>query len=132
MWCLQKIVKDIQLWQADVDMTNELANKLLVLYANDDTSKIIQITDNMNLSWGSINKGWVCNWELIFWNELCVNRIKYYLNMQCTVCFLWFNGKVELIDESNATSPYCTTVPSRIISTLIYIYINIRPFFTLI
>ncbi|XP_047659645.1 dystrophin isoform X2 [Tachysurus fulvidraco] len=54
---VKKIVKDIRLWQAEVDRTNELANKLLVVYANDDTSKIKQMTENMNLAWGNIKKG---------------------------------------------------------------------------
>ncbi|XP_058236880.1 dystrophin isoform X2 [Hemibagrus wyckioides] len=54
---VKKIVKDIQLWQADIDVTNELANKLLVVYADDDTSKIKQMTENMNLVWGNIKKG---------------------------------------------------------------------------
>lgn len=45
------------MWQAEVDVTNELANKLLLLYADDDTSKIKQMTENMNLVWGSIKKG---------------------------------------------------------------------------
>ncbi|KAI5619629.1 dystrophin isoform X7 [Silurus asotus] len=53
----QKLAKDIQLWQADIDETNKLANKLLVLYADDDTSKIKQMTENMNLAWGKIKKG---------------------------------------------------------------------------
>lgn len=44
------------MWQADVELTNELANKLLALYIDDDTSKIRQMTENMNLAWGSINK----------------------------------------------------------------------------
>ncbi|XP_017313017.1 dystrophin isoform X2 [Ictalurus punctatus] len=54
---VKKIVKDIHMWQAEVDVTNELANKLLLLYADDDTSKIKQMTENMNLVWGSIKKG---------------------------------------------------------------------------
>ncbi|KAI5090181.1 dystrophin isoform 1, partial [Silurus meridionalis] len=53
----QKLAKDIQLWQADIDETNKLANKLLVLYSDDDTSKIKQMTENMNLAWGKIKKG---------------------------------------------------------------------------
>ncbi|XP_053333050.1 dystrophin isoform X2 [Clarias gariepinus] len=54
---VKKIVMDIQMWQAEVDMTNELANKLLDHYSDDDTSKIKQITENMNLAWGRIKKG---------------------------------------------------------------------------
>ncbi|KAK3510935.1 hypothetical protein QTP70_027830, partial [Hemibagrus guttatus] len=54
---VKKIVKDIQLCQADINLTNELANKLLIVYADDDTSKIKQMTENMNLAWGNIIKG---------------------------------------------------------------------------
>lgn len=50
-------MKDIQPQQAEIELTNELANKLLVLYADDDTSKIKQMTENTNLAWGSMNKG---------------------------------------------------------------------------
>ncbi|KAF5902309.1 dystrophin-like isoform X3, partial [Clarias magur] len=54
---VKTIVKDIQMWQVEVDMTNELANNLLDHYSDDDTSKIKQITENMNLAWGRIKKG---------------------------------------------------------------------------
>lgn len=39
-----------------MDVTNELANKLMTLYANDDTSKIRQMTESMNLAWANIKK----------------------------------------------------------------------------
>jgi len=53
---LQQLSKDIQQWQAQVNVTNELANKLLTLYADDDTSKVKQMTESMNLAWANINK----------------------------------------------------------------------------
>ncbi|XP_062866503.1 dystrophin isoform X2 [Trichomycterus rosablanca] len=52
----KKFAQDIQRWQAEVNMTNEKANKLLTLYANDDTSLVKQMTDNMNLAWAKIQK----------------------------------------------------------------------------
>lgn len=55
---LQQLSKDIQQWQAHINVTNELANKLLTLYADDDTSKVKQMTESMNLAWANINKRW--------------------------------------------------------------------------
>ncbi|XP_076838749.1 dystrophin isoform X3 [Brachyhypopomus gauderio] len=53
---LKKLAKDIKQWQAQMDVTNDLANKLLTLYADDDTSKIKQMTESMNLGWANIKK----------------------------------------------------------------------------
>lgn len=53
---LQQLSKDIQQWQAQINVTNELANKLLTLYADDDTSKVKQMTESMNLAWANIKK----------------------------------------------------------------------------
>uniref|UniRef100_A0A7N8X944 Dystrophin n=1 Tax=Mastacembelus armatus TaxID=205130 RepID=A0A7N8X944_9TELE len=47
---------DLQQWQGQVDKTNTLADKLLTLYANDDTHKVTQINDNMMATWKHINK----------------------------------------------------------------------------
>lgn len=55
---LQQLSKDVQQWQAHINVTNELANKLLTLYADDDTSKVKQMTESMNLAWANINKRW--------------------------------------------------------------------------
>lgn len=55
---LQQLSKDVQQWQAHINDTNELANKLLTLYADDDTSKVKQMTESMNLAWANINKRW--------------------------------------------------------------------------
>uniref|UniRef100_A0A672MYU9 Dystrophin n=1 Tax=Sinocyclocheilus grahami TaxID=75366 RepID=A0A672MYU9_SINGR len=52
----QQLSKDIQQWQAQMNVTNELANKLLTLYADDDTRKVKQMTDSMNLAWDNIKK----------------------------------------------------------------------------
>ncbi len=41
-----------------MNVTNELANKLLTLYADDDTSKVKQMTESMNLAWANIKKRW--------------------------------------------------------------------------
>ncbi|XP_017573216.1 dystrophin isoform X2 [Pygocentrus nattereri] len=53
---LKKLAKNIQQWQAQMDVTNELANKLLTHYAVDDTSKIKQMTESMNVAWANIKK----------------------------------------------------------------------------
>uniref|UniRef100_A0A8C1XBW2 WW domain-containing protein n=1 Tax=Cyprinus carpio TaxID=7962 RepID=A0A8C1XBW2_CYPCA len=53
---LQQLSKDIQQWQAQMNVTNELANKLLTLYADDDTSKVKQMTESMNLAWANMKK----------------------------------------------------------------------------
>ncbi|XP_042261254.1 dystrophin isoform X2 [Thunnus maccoyii] len=53
---LKLFVKDLQQWQGQVDETNALANKLLTLYANDDTHKVTQVNDNMVATWTHINK----------------------------------------------------------------------------
>uniref|UniRef100_A0A672L0X9 Dystrophin n=1 Tax=Sinocyclocheilus grahami TaxID=75366 RepID=A0A672L0X9_SINGR len=53
---LQQLSKDIQQGQAQMNVTNELANKLLTLYADDDTSKVKQMTESMDLAWANIKK----------------------------------------------------------------------------
>ncbi|XP_044044294.1 dystrophin isoform X6 [Siniperca chuatsi] len=53
---LKLFVKELQQWQGQVDETNALANKLLTLYANDDTHKVTQVNDNMVATWTHINK----------------------------------------------------------------------------
>lgn len=49
-------LKDMQQWQGQVDETNALANKLLTLYANDDTHKVVQVNNNMVTTWTHIRK----------------------------------------------------------------------------
>uniref|UniRef100_A0A4W6ERW4 Dystrophin n=1 Tax=Lates calcarifer TaxID=8187 RepID=A0A4W6ERW4_LATCA len=49
-------VKELQQWQGQVDKTNALADKLLTLYANDDTHKVTQVNDNMMATWSHISK----------------------------------------------------------------------------
>ncbi|KAM9327399.1 dystrophin isoform 2-T2 [Pholidichthys leucotaenia] len=53
---LKQFVRELQQWQGQVDETNALANKLLTLYANDDTHKVTQVNDNMTATWTHINK----------------------------------------------------------------------------
>ncbi|XP_043091945.1 dystrophin isoform X2 [Puntigrus tetrazona] len=53
---VKQLSKDIQQGQAQMNVTNELANKLLTLYAEDDTSKVKQMTESMNLAWANIKK----------------------------------------------------------------------------
>uniref|UniRef100_A0A671LEG0 Dystrophin-like n=1 Tax=Sinocyclocheilus anshuiensis TaxID=1608454 RepID=A0A671LEG0_9TELE len=53
---VKQLSKDIQQGQAQMNVTNELANKLLTLYADDDTSKVKQMTESMNLAWANIKK----------------------------------------------------------------------------
>lgn len=53
---LQLFLKDLQQWQGQVDETNALADKLLTLYANDDTHKVTQVNNNMVTTWTHIRK----------------------------------------------------------------------------
>ncbi|XP_070787037.1 dystrophin-like [Enoplosus armatus] len=53
---LKLFVRELQQWQGQVDETNALANKLLTLYASDDTHKVSQVNDNMVATWTHINK----------------------------------------------------------------------------
>ncbi|XP_054915286.1 dystrophin isoform X6 [Poeciliopsis prolifica] len=53
---LRVFMKDLKQWQGQVTETNALANKLLTLYANDDTHKVAQVNDNMLATWAHINK----------------------------------------------------------------------------
>ncbi|XP_062301507.1 dystrophin isoform X2 [Scomber scombrus] len=53
---LKLFVKDLQQWQGQVDETNALADKLLTLYANDDTHRVTKVNDNMVTTWTHINK----------------------------------------------------------------------------
>ncbi|XP_028281420.1 dystrophin isoform X2 [Parambassis ranga] len=53
---LKLLVKELQQWQGQVDETNALADKLLTLYATDDTHKVTQVNDNMVATWTHINK----------------------------------------------------------------------------
>uniref|UniRef100_A0A672L129 Dystrophin n=1 Tax=Sinocyclocheilus grahami TaxID=75366 RepID=A0A672L129_SINGR len=53
---VKQLSKDIQQGQAQMNVTNELANKLLTLYADDDTSKVKQMTESMDLAWANIKK----------------------------------------------------------------------------
>lgn len=52
----QLFLKDLQQWQGQVDETNALADKLLTLYANDDTHKVTQVNNNMVTTWTHIRK----------------------------------------------------------------------------
>uniref|UniRef100_A0A1A8D5J0 Dystrophin n=1 Tax=Nothobranchius kadleci TaxID=1051664 RepID=A0A1A8D5J0_NOTKA len=53
---LRLFVKDLKQWQGQVTETKALANKLLTLYANDDTHKVTQVDDSMMATWMHINK----------------------------------------------------------------------------
>lgn len=52
----QLFLKELQQWQGQVDETNALADKLLTLYAHDDTHKVTQVNDNMTTTWTHISK----------------------------------------------------------------------------
>lgn len=52
----QVFLKELQQWQGQVDETNALADKLLTLYANDDTHKVTQVNNNMTATWTHISK----------------------------------------------------------------------------
>ena len=53
---LQIFMRDLKQWQGQAIETKALANKLLTLYANDDTHKVSQVNDNMMATWTHINK----------------------------------------------------------------------------
>ncbi|XP_063072868.1 dystrophin isoform X2 [Engraulis encrasicolus] len=53
---LKLFIKALQQWQPKVDETNRLAQKLITLYTNDDTSKVKQLTEDLNVNLASINK----------------------------------------------------------------------------
>ncbi|XP_047211782.1 dystrophin isoform X4 [Girardinichthys multiradiatus] len=53
---LRLFMKELKQWHGQVAETNALANKLLTLYANDDTHKVTQVNDNMLATWTHINK----------------------------------------------------------------------------
>ncbi|XP_037829862.1 dystrophin isoform X1 [Kryptolebias marmoratus] len=53
---LRLFMKDLDQWQGQVVETKALANKLLTLYATDDTHKVTQVDDNMMATWTHINK----------------------------------------------------------------------------
>lgn len=52
----QLFLKELQQWQGQVDETNTLADKLLTLYAHDDTHKVTQVNNNMVTTWTHISK----------------------------------------------------------------------------
>lgn len=52
----QAFLKELQQWQGPVDETNALADKLLTLYANDDTHKVTQVNNNMMATWTHISR----------------------------------------------------------------------------
>ncbi|XP_012612351.1 dystrophin isoform X9 [Microcebus murinus] len=52
----KQLAKDLRQWQINVDVANDLAQKLLRDYSTDDTRKVNMITENINASWGSIHK----------------------------------------------------------------------------
>ncbi|KAM6945421.1 LOW QUALITY PROTEIN: dystrophin-like [Aplochiton taeniatus] len=53
---LKHFESELRQWQRQVDQTNDLAEKLLTLYANDDTHKVKQMMDSMNAAWAHVNK----------------------------------------------------------------------------
>ncbi|XP_055463892.1 dystrophin isoform X2 [Psammomys obesus] len=52
----KQLAKDLREWQINIDVTNDLALKLLRDYSADDTRKVHMITENINASWGNIHK----------------------------------------------------------------------------
>ncbi|XP_035481958.2 dystrophin isoform X3 [Scophthalmus maximus] len=53
---LKLFAKELQQCQGQVEKTNALAEKLLTLYASDDTHKVTQVNDNMMATWTHISK----------------------------------------------------------------------------
>ncbi|XP_012585751.1 PREDICTED: dystrophin isoform X6 [Condylura cristata] len=52
----KQLAKELRQWQINVDVANDLALKLLRDYSADDTRKVHMITENINASWGNIQK----------------------------------------------------------------------------
>ncbi|XP_071992024.1 dystrophin isoform X10 [Engystomops pustulosus] len=53
---LKQFSKELRQWQMNVDITNDLATKLLRDYSSDDTRKVELMKDNINITWTRINK----------------------------------------------------------------------------
>uniref|UniRef100_A0A3B4XFW8 Dystrophin n=1 Tax=Seriola lalandi dorsalis TaxID=1841481 RepID=A0A3B4XFW8_SERLL len=53
---LKLFLRELQQWQGQVDKTNALADKLLTLYANDDTHKVTHVNNEMTTTWTHIGK----------------------------------------------------------------------------
>ncbi|XP_072225563.1 dystrophin isoform X2 [Leuresthes tenuis] len=53
---LRLFMDELKHWHGQVAETKALANKLLTMYANDDTHKVTQVNDNMVATWAHINK----------------------------------------------------------------------------
>ncbi|XP_041834285.1 dystrophin isoform X2 [Melanotaenia boesemani] len=53
---LRLFMNVLKQWHEQVAETKALANKLLTLYANDDTHKVTQVNDNMVATWMHINQ----------------------------------------------------------------------------
>ncbi|XP_034072729.1 dystrophin isoform X5 [Gymnodraco acuticeps] len=77
---LKSFVRELQQWQGQVEETNALADKLLTLYANDDTHKVTQVNDNMMATWTHITKR-VSDREVAVEEALKLLQ-QFYLNLE--------------------------------------------------
>ncbi|KAI9525953.1 hypothetical protein NQZ68_002501 [Dissostichus eleginoides] len=77
---LKSFVRELRQWQGQVEETNALADKLLTLYANDDTHKVTQVNDNMMATWTHITKR-VSDREVAVEEALKLLQ-QFYLNLE--------------------------------------------------
>ncbi|KAF3857322.1 hypothetical protein F7725_009181 [Dissostichus mawsoni] len=77
---LKSFVRELRQWQGQVEETNALADKLLTLYANDDTHKVTQVNNNMMATWTHITKR-VSDREVAVEEALKLLQ-QFYLNLE--------------------------------------------------
>ncbi|XP_069746216.1 dystrophin isoform X6 [Narcine bancroftii] len=53
---VKQFIRELQQWQINVDVANDLAHKLLRDYSKDNTSKVEMMADNINVSWAAVKK----------------------------------------------------------------------------
>ncbi|XP_071668213.1 dystrophin isoform X10 [Patagioenas fasciata] len=83
---LKQFSKEIRQWQINVDVTNDMALKLLRDYSADDTRKVERMTDNVNTTWANINKR-VCDREAALESALKMLQ-QFYLDLEKFLAWL--------------------------------------------
>ncbi|XP_064906036.1 dystrophin isoform X13 [Columba livia] len=83
---LKQFSKEIRQWQINVDVTNDMALKLLRDYSADDTRKVEQMTDTVNTTWAAINKR-VCDREAALESALKMLQ-QFYLDLEKFLAWL--------------------------------------------
>ncbi|KAK2527076.1 hypothetical protein Q9233_007995 [Columba guinea] len=83
---LKQFSKEIRQWQINVDVTNDMALKLLRDYSADDTRKVERMTDTVNTTWAAINKR-VCDREAALESALKMLQ-QFYLDLEKFLAWL--------------------------------------------